>query len=99
MLIDGMTAANDLGLTDAIPAKIIVHTDARRRAIKLGNVMITFRPTALRVPLTLTMTALRPTLVQIINHIGVRMPGWLIENMRMIRRKLPMFMRHNIGIR
>jgi uridine kinase len=43
MLVDGMTAANDLGLTDAIPAKIVVHTDARRRAIKLGNVMITFR--------------------------------------------------------
>lgn len=41
-----MTAANDLGLTDAVPAKIVVHTDARRRAIKLGNVTITFRSTA-----------------------------------------------------
>lgn len=46
MLVDGMTAANDLGLTDAVPAKIVVHTDARRRAIKLGNTTITFRPTA-----------------------------------------------------
>ena len=46
MLVDGMTAANDLGLTDAVPAKIVVHTDARRRPIKLGNVAITFRPTA-----------------------------------------------------
>ena len=46
MLVDGMTAANDLGLTDAVPAKIVVHTDARRRAIKLGNVTITFRSTA-----------------------------------------------------
>lgn len=46
MLVDGMTAANDLGLTDAVPAKIVVHTDARRRAIKLGNVTISFRPTA-----------------------------------------------------
>jgi Family of unknown function (DUF6088) len=46
MLVDGMTAANDLGLTDAVPAKIVVHTDARKRAIKLGNVAITFRPTA-----------------------------------------------------
>ncbi len=46
MLVDGMTAANDLGLTDAVPAKVVVHTDARRRAIKLGNVTITFRPTA-----------------------------------------------------
>jgi hypothetical protein len=41
MLVGGMTAANDLGLTDAVPAKIAVHTDARRRAIKLGNVTIT----------------------------------------------------------
>lgn len=46
MLVDGMTAANDLGLTDAVPAKIVVHTDARRRAIKLGAVTMTFRPTA-----------------------------------------------------
>ena len=46
MLVDGMTAANDLGLTDAVPAKIVVHTDARKQPIKLGNVTITFRPTA-----------------------------------------------------
>lgn len=46
MLVDGMTAANDLGLTDAVPARIVVHTDARRRAIKLDNITITFRPTA-----------------------------------------------------
>lgn len=46
MLVDGMTSANDLGLTDAVPAKIVVHTDARRHPIKLGNVTITFRPTA-----------------------------------------------------
>jgi len=46
MLVDGMTAANDLGLTDAVPAKIVVHSDARRRALRLGNVAISFRPTA-----------------------------------------------------
>lgn len=46
MLVDGMTAANDLGLTDAVPAKIVVHSDARRRALRLGNVTISFRPTA-----------------------------------------------------
>lgn len=46
LLVDGMTAANDIGLTDAVPAKIVVHTDARLRAIRLGNVAITFRPTA-----------------------------------------------------
>lgn len=46
VLVDGMTAANDLGLTHAVPAKIIVHTDARLRPIKLGNMQITFKPTA-----------------------------------------------------
>lgn len=46
MLVDGMTAANDLGLTNAVPAKIVVHTDARLKTIHLGNLDITFRPTA-----------------------------------------------------
>lgn len=46
MLVDGMTAANDLGLTDAVPANIVVHSDARRRALRLGNATISFRPTA-----------------------------------------------------
>jgi hypothetical protein len=46
MLVDGMTAANDLGLSDAVPGRVIVHTDARLRPIRLGNLTITFRPTA-----------------------------------------------------
>lgn len=46
VLVDGMTAANDLGLTNAVPAKIIIHTDARLKAIHLGNLTIDFRPTA-----------------------------------------------------
>lgn len=46
MLIDGMTAANDLGLTNAVPAKIVIHTDARLKSLKLGNLIIVFRKTA-----------------------------------------------------
>jgi hypothetical protein len=46
MLVDGMTAANDLGLSDAVPGRIVVHTDARLRPIKLGKQTIAFRPTA-----------------------------------------------------
>lgn len=46
MLVDGMTAANDLGLTNAVPARVVMHTDARRRAIRLGNLTIEFRKTA-----------------------------------------------------
>ena len=46
VLVDGMTAANDLGFTNAVPAKIIVHTEARLKSINLGNLAITFRQTA-----------------------------------------------------
>ena len=46
VLVDGMTAANDLGLTNAVPSRIVVHTDARLRSIQLGNMIITFKPTA-----------------------------------------------------
>jgi hypothetical protein len=46
MLVDGMTAANDLGLTTAVPAKINVHTDARLRPIRFGGQTITFKLTA-----------------------------------------------------
>lgn len=46
ILVDGMTAANDLGLSDAVPGRIVVHTDARLRPIKLGKQTIAFRPTA-----------------------------------------------------
>lgn len=46
LLIDGMTAANDLGLTNAVPGKVIVHTDGRLRPIQLGNLTIQFKLTA-----------------------------------------------------
>ncbi|RWM05774.1 MAG: hypothetical protein EOR73_33260, partial [Mesorhizobium sp.] len=36
-VIDGMTAANDLGLTTAVPARIEVLVDARLKPIKLGT--------------------------------------------------------------
>lgn len=46
VLVDGMTAANDLGLTNAVPAKILVHADARLKTISLGQLDIVFKPTA-----------------------------------------------------
>lgn len=45
-LPDGMTAANQLGLTDAVPAKITVRTDARLRPIRLDKLVIDFKLTA-----------------------------------------------------
>lgn len=46
VLVDGMTAANDLGLTNAVPAKIVIHTDARLKPIELGNLFVDFKHTA-----------------------------------------------------
>lgn len=45
-LVDGMTAANELGLTTAVPARIEVLVDARLKPIKLGNQEIRFRHAA-----------------------------------------------------
>jgi len=46
LLVDGITAANQLRLTHAVPARVTVHTDARIRPIQLGNMTITFKLTA-----------------------------------------------------
>jgi len=45
-VIDGMTAANTLGLTNAVPAKIEVFVDARLKPIELGNQKIVFKHAA-----------------------------------------------------
>ena len=42
-IVDGMTAANDLGLTTSVPARIEVLVDARLKPIKLGNQEIYFK--------------------------------------------------------
>lgn len=46
MVVDGITAANDLGLTDAVPARAVVLTDARLKPIKLGNLIVKFQHAA-----------------------------------------------------
>ena len=45
-IVDGITAANDLGLTTAVPARVTVSTDNRLRPIKLGNQTVTFKQAA-----------------------------------------------------
>jgi hypothetical protein len=42
LLVDGMTAANDLGLTTAVPSQVTVLTDARLKPIQLGAQTIRF---------------------------------------------------------
>lgn len=46
LLIDGMTAANDLGLTNAVPGQVAVHTDGRLRPIHVGKLILQFKLTA-----------------------------------------------------
>ena len=46
VVVDGMTAANDLGLTTAVPARIEVLVDARLKPIELGKQVIHFKPAA-----------------------------------------------------
>lgn len=43
LLVDGMTAANDLGLTDAVPARVTMYSDTRRRTIRLDKLVIEFK--------------------------------------------------------
>lgn len=45
-MVDGLTAANDLGLTDAVPARIGLLTDGRLRPITLGNLTLDFQTAA-----------------------------------------------------
>jgi hypothetical protein len=46
ILLDGMAAANDLGLTNAVPGQVIIHTDGRLRPIVLDNLTIQFKLTS-----------------------------------------------------
>ncbi|WP_426344098.1 DUF6088 family protein [Pseudoduganella sp. R-32] len=46
LLVDGMTASNDLGLTDAVPSRVTIYTDTRRRPILLDQLQIEFKQTA-----------------------------------------------------
>jgi hypothetical protein len=45
-LLDGMTAANDLGLTTSVPARIEVLVDGRLKPIRIGNQVIHFKTAA-----------------------------------------------------
>ncbi|WP_063621683.1 DUF6088 family protein [Bradyrhizobium sp. Ec3.3] len=46
VLVDGITAANNLGLTNAVPSKVVVWTDARVKPIKLDRMIIEFKQVA-----------------------------------------------------
>ncbi len=45
-MIDGITAANDPGLTHAVPGQVVVHTDGRLRPIQLDQMTLKFKLTS-----------------------------------------------------
>jgi hypothetical protein len=45
-VVDGLTAANNLGLTNAVPAHVTVLADARLRPVRLGKQEIRFKQAA-----------------------------------------------------
>ena len=46
VMIDDITAANDLGLTHAVPGQVVVHTDGRLRPIQLDQMTLKFKLTS-----------------------------------------------------
>ncbi len=46
VLIDGMTAANELGMSNAVAGQVVVHTDGRLRPISLDKLTLQFKLTA-----------------------------------------------------
>ena len=48
IVVDGLTAANDLGLTTAVPARVTVLTDGRLRPVEMGKQRIVFQTVAPR---------------------------------------------------
>lgn len=46
IVVDGLTAVNDLGLTTAVPARVTVLTDARLRPIQMRKQRIVFQTVA-----------------------------------------------------
>ncbi|MCA1660935.1 MAG: TIGR02301 family protein, partial [Novosphingobium sp.] len=73
VLVDGMTAANDLGFTNAVPAKIVVHSEARPKSIRLGNLTIAFKQTAASKLFWAGRPAMR--IVQALHWLRDTMPG------------------------
>lgn len=48
LMPDGITAANEIGLTNAVPAKVVFHSDSRRRPLQVGALTVKFKLTSAR---------------------------------------------------
>jgi predicted transcriptional regulator of viral defense system len=64
----GGYAANQLGLSDQVPMKIVFHTDGPERRVALGKRMIVFKHTTPRI--MATANRISGQVIQALRHIG-----------------------------
>jgi hypothetical protein len=93
MLVDGMTAANDLGLTNAVPGQIIVHTDARLSPIHLDNLTIQFKVTTPKKLYWVGHPAMR--IVQALYWLRDNIKNTTQPNQHLIKTKLTRLLYHS----
>lgn len=86
LLIDGMTAANELGLTNAVPGKVVIHTDGRLHSIKLEQLIIQFKLTSPNKLYWADRPAMR--LVQSLYWFQESLKKGTLENERIIQNKI-----------
>ncbi|MGH8017918.1 MAG: DUF6088 family protein [Opitutaceae bacterium] len=89
----GAYAANLLGLSDQVPAKIVIQTDGVPRQVKLGNLTLAFRRAAPRNLLGAGRTS--GLVIQAIRHIGA--DGITPEIKRRLRAQLDPTAKKDLG--
>jgi len=103
----GAYAANLLGLSDQVPAKIVIQTDGVPRQVKLGNLTLAFRRAAPRNLLGAGRTS--GLVLQAIRHLGangitpeikrrlqVQLDGAAKKDLRKFALKVPAWMRPTV---
>ncbi len=100
----GAYAANALGLSDQVPAKIVILTNAAPRRVSLGELMLLFRRTAPRNllgagrPAGLVVQALRhlqtdPNLSRHVAHLKKRLDAKTKKDLKSLAPRTPAWMR------
>jgi hypothetical protein len=99
----GAYAANALGLSDQVPAKIVIHTDGPARRVPLGKLMLVFRHAAPRnllgagQPAGLVIQALRylhgsPDTAQHVAHLRKQLDIAIKSDLKSLAPKTPAWM-------
>lgn len=101
IMLDGLTAANQLGLTNAVPAKVCYLTDGHTRALKIDGRTVQFRhagPSVMQwegksaAPVALALRWLGPDAAantQVVSTLKRRLPDEVKHNLQKNSRYLP----------